>query len=292
MIPYPEIDPVAVALGPVKIRWYGLMYLVGFAAAWALLRSRAGKAHFLFDRDDVEDIVFFGAVGLIVGARVGYTVFYGFDNLLADPLYLLKLWEGGMSFHGGLIGVMVALAIFARKRGCSFFQVADFLVPACPPGLFAGRMGNFINSELWGKPTDLPWGFKVGDQVVHPSQLYEAVLEGIVLFAIVWLYSARPRPTMAVSGVFLAGYGIFRFAVEFVRVPDAHIGDGGYLAFGWLTMGQVLSIPMVLLGAGLVVAAYLRGMPPEPEAVVAEPAPAASTKSRGGRGKGRKGRKR
>ncbi len=256
MIPYPDIDPVAIALGPLKVRWYGLMYLIGFALAWALMRYRAAKPEFRFSRDDAEDIVFYGAMGLIIGARIGYTFFYAFDSFLDNPLFLFKLWEGGMSFHGGLIGVMAALWLYARKTGRGLFEVTDFLVPVCPPGLFAGRLGNFINGELWGKPTDVPWAFIVDGQARHPSQLYEALLEGLVLFAIVWLYSARPRPTMATSGVFLLGYGMFRFAVEFVRVPDQHIGDNGYLAFGWLTMGQVLSTPMVLLGVALIVLAY------------------------------------
>lgn len=253
MINYPQIDPVALALGPLKIRWYGLMYLVGFAAAWFLARSRARRPEFGWKIEWVDDLIFYLAVGLIVGARLGYTLFYGMAGILADPLSLLRIWEGGMSFHGGLLGVALAVWLFGRKVGKSFFETADFVAPLAPLGLCAGRIGNFINGELWGKATDVPWAFVVNGEPRHPSQLYEAGLEGIVLFVILWLYSSKRPPTMAVSGAFLLFYGLFRFSVEFVRVPDAHLG---YLALDWITMGQILSTPMVLFGLLFLFLAY------------------------------------
>ena len=253
MIDYPQIDPVALALGPLKIRWYGLMYLVGFAAAWFLARSRARRPEFGWKIEWVDDLIFYLAVGLIVGARLGYTLFYGMAGILADPLSLLRIWEGGMSFHGGLLGVALAVWLFGRKVGKSFFETADFVAPLAPLGLCAGRIGNFINGELWGKATDVPWAFVVNGEPRHPSQLYEAGLEGIVLFVILWLYSSKRPPTMAVSGAFLLFYGLFRFSVEFVRVPDAHLG---YLALDWITMGQILSTPMVLFGLLFLFLAY------------------------------------
>ena len=258
MIAYPRIDPVALALGPVKIHWYGLMYLFGFAAGWALGRVRARDARRGWSGTQVDDLLFYIALGIILGGRLGYVVFYDFARFLGDPLTIVKIWQGGMSFHGGLIGVIVAMIWYARTRGRPFFQVADFVAPLVPPGIAFGRIGNFINGNLWGAPSDLPWamvfpGERAGGVPRHPSQLYEALLEGVVLFVVVWVYSRHPRPTMAVSGVFLAGYGIARFIVEFVRVPDAHIG---YLAFGWVTMGQVLSAPMIVAGVLFVWFAY------------------------------------
>ncbi|MEJ2514958.1 MAG: prolipoprotein diacylglyceryl transferase [Gammaproteobacteria bacterium] len=255
MIPYPDIDPVAVSLGPLKVRWYGLMYLVGFAIAWLLARHRAKRPEFGFSSEHVDDLIFYGALGVILGARVGWILFYGWDAWLKDPLLLFRVWEGGMSFHGGMLAVALAMWIYGRKIGKSFFEMTDFVAPLAPLGICAGRIGNFINGELWGKPTDVPWAFIVNGQARHASQLYEAFLEGIVLFVILWIYSSRRPPTMAVSGAFLFFYGVFRFAVEFVRVPDAHIG---YLAFGWFTMGQLLSLPMVIVGALLIAAAYRR----------------------------------
>ncbi|MEO8444730.1 MAG: prolipoprotein diacylglyceryl transferase, partial [Gammaproteobacteria bacterium] len=193
---------------------------------------------------------------------IGYMLFYGFDQIVANPLNLFRIWEGGMSFHGGLLGVTGAMWLYSRRLKQGFFSIMDFVAPLVPIGLGSGRIGNFINGELWGAPTSVPWGFIVNGQGRHPSQLYEAGLEGLTLFIILWLYSSRPRPAGAVAGVFLIGYGVFRFAVEFVRLPDAHIG---YLAFGWLTMGQVLTLPMLLLGLLLLWRAY-RG---EPRAVAA-----------------------
>ncbi|MGC9456967.1 MAG: prolipoprotein diacylglyceryl transferase, partial [Halothiobacillaceae bacterium] len=259
MLTYPEIDPVALALGPLKIHWYGLMYAVGFALAWALGRHRAGKPHTPLNAAQVDDLLFYCALGVVLGGRLGYILFYQSAGLVQDPLMILRLWEGGMSFHGGLIGVLTAMWLFARKTGKGFFEIGDFVAPLVPLGLCAGRIGNFINGELWGGPTDLPWGMvfpHVDELARHPSMLYQAALEGMALFLILWWFSARPRPTMAVSGLFLLGYGLFRGLVEFVREPDAHIG---YLYGGWLTMGQLLSLPMVIAGVALLVWAYRRG---------------------------------
>lgn len=271
MIRYPEIDNVAVALGPLKIHWYGLMYVLAFVAAFWLMRRRAAQPDSGWRPEEPEDIVFYGMLGLFVGGRVFYMLVYGFDQLAENPLNLLKIWEGGMSFHGGLIGVMIAAWVYGRKHNRGFFELTDFIAPAIPPGLFFGRIGNFINGELWGKPTDVPWAFFydgvarpdvarvfADGQARHPSQLYEAALEGLVLFVVLWIYSARPRPTMAVSGLFLFLYGTFRFLVEFVRVPDAQMGDGGYFASQWLTTGQILSAPMIAFGLILIVLAYRR----------------------------------
>ena len=221
MLAYPDIDPVAFAIGPVKVHWYGLMYVLGFAAGWWLARRRAAVPGSTWKPVDVDDLIFFAAVGVILGGRLGWILFYGFDNLREDPLAIIRVWQGGMSFHGGLIGVMLAVALFARRRGRRIADVFDFTAPLPAVGLCAGRIGNFINGELWGKPTDGPWGFLYKGQVLHPSQLY----------------------------------AIFRIAVEFVRVPDADIG---YLAFGWLTMGQVLSLPVLVAGLAMLAWAYTR----------------------------------
>jgi phosphatidylglycerol---prolipoprotein diacylglyceryl transferase len=253
MIPYPDIDPVAIQLGPVAIRWYGLMYILAFAAAWYLGRRRAKEAGSKWTPEQVDDLVFYGAIGVIVGGRLGSILFYNFDAWLRDPVMLIRVWEGGMSFHGGLLGVVVAVWLYGRKLGRGFFEMADFTAPLVPLGLAFGRLGNFINGELWGKPTDVPWAFIVNGVPRHASQLYQAALEGVVLFLILWFYSARKPPRMAVSGMFGIGYGVFRLLVEFVRLPDAHIG---YLAFGWLTMGQLLSLPLIIIGAALVWLAY------------------------------------
>ncbi len=255
MFEYTAFDPVAVQLGPLAIRWYGLMYLVGFVGGWWLARIRARQPHATLSAEQVDDLLFYVALGVILGGRLGYILFYDTASLLENPLKLLRIWEGGMSFHGGFIGVVVAYLLFARKIGRGPFEIADFAAPVIPLGLGAGRIGNFINGELWGAKTDVPWSFVVNGEARHPSQLYEAVLEGAALFAILWIYAARPRPTMAVSGLFMLCYGVFRFLVEFVRLPDTHIG---YLAFGWVTLGQVLTLPMILVGAGLIWLAYRR----------------------------------
>jgi phosphatidylglycerol:prolipoprotein diacylglycerol transferase len=255
----PQIDPIAIQLGPLAIRWYGLMYLIGFAAAWWLGRRRARRPGSGWRAEQVDDLVFYAALGVILGGRVGYVLFYGFEQLLADPLYLLRIWQGGMSFHGGLLGVLVAAWLFGRKHGFGFFGTTDFVAPLVPLGLGAGRIGNFVNGELWGRVSDLPWAMvfaHAGPLPRHPSQLYEALLEGLVLFLLLWFYSARPRPRMAVSGLFLVGYGAARTAVEFAREPDAHLG---FLAGGWLTMGMLLSVPMVVAGAVLMGLAYRHG---------------------------------
>ncbi len=255
MLTYPEIDPVIFTIGFVKIRWYGLMYVIGFVLAWWLARRRAAKPWAAVRPEQVDDLIFYSMLGVIIGGRLGYCLVYGWEQLLSDPLYLFKITEGGMSFHGGLAGVMGALWLFGRKLGRRFWDMGDFVAPLAPLGLGFGRIGNFINGELWGKPTDVPWSFNVDGQALHPSQLYESALEGFALFAIVWLFSAKDRPRGAVSGVFLIGYGVFRFFVEFYRVPDAHLG---YLALDWVTMGQLLSLPMILLGAVLLWLAYRR----------------------------------
>ncbi|MEW6692689.1 MAG: prolipoprotein diacylglyceryl transferase [Pseudomonadota bacterium] len=254
MLLYPHIDPVALQLGPLKVHWYGLMYLVGFALAWGLGRLRAEAKG--FGKEEPGDMLFYIALGVILGGRIGYVLFYKFQSFLADPLMLLRVWEGGMSFHGGLLGVILAMAWYARKTGRHFFEVADFVAPLVPPALLAGRIGNFINGELWGRPTDLPWGmvFPHVDQLPrHPSMLYEGFLEGIVLFALLWWFSAKPRPRMAISGLFLLLYGAFRFLVEQVREPDAHLG---YIVGDWLSMGMILSLPMILVGALFLFMAY------------------------------------
>ncbi len=255
MLPYPEIDPVIFSLGPLKIRWYGLMYVIGFVIGWWLARKRAERRWSPVTPPQVDDLVFYSMLGVIIGGRLGYCLVYGWDNLTSDPLYIFKITEGGMSFHGGLVGVLGALWLYGRRIRKRFFEITDFFAPLVAPGLFFGRIGNFINGELWGKPTDVAWGFNVGGVGRHPSQLYEALLEGLVLFIILWVYSAKPRPTMAVSGLFLLCYGVFRFFVEFFRLPDEQLG---YLAFGWVTMGQVLSTPMILVGALLLAMAYRR----------------------------------
>jgi phosphatidylglycerol---prolipoprotein diacylglyceryl transferase len=259
MIRYPHIDPVAVRLGPVSVHWYGVMYLIGFAAAWLLARRRAARPQSTWSAVDVDDFVFYGMLGVILGGRVGYVLFYGLPLWRADWLYPLKIWEGGMSFHGGLLGVLVAFTLYAWRRGRAWGDVFDFAAPLPGIGLFFGRLGNFINGELWGRPTDVPWAFLVpnpngGPPVPrHPSQLYEAGLEGLVLFALLWTFTRRPRPRYAPAGLFLLGYALARIAVEWVREPDVGIG---YIAFGWLTMGQLLSLPMLLAGLLLLWAAY------------------------------------
>lgn len=259
MLRHPQFDPVAIQLGPLKIHWYGLTYLVGFVVGWWLGRIRARKPWSPITEEQMGDLLFYIALGVILGGRFGYVLFYNFDQFLQDPLWLFRVWEGGMSFHGGLLGVMTAMWWYGRKIERSFFQLADFIAPLVPVGLGAGRIGNFINGELWGRTTDVPWGMvfpHAPDQLArHPSQLYQFALEGVVLFVVLWWFSARPRPRMAVSGLFLALYGSFRFLVEFVRQPDSQLG---YVAFDWLTMGQLLSLPMIVAGLALVLFAYRR----------------------------------
>ena len=267
-----QIDPIALSLGPLKIHWYGLMYLLAFASAWWLGRQRirAGRLPGV-DMNGLSDLAFYGMLGVVLGGRIGYILFYSFGAFLDNPLMIFKVWEGGMSFHGGLLGVMAAALWWTRKQKMHFFDTMDFVAPLVPAGLGFGRIGNFIGAELWGKYTQGGWGvifpstdpnvLKLGLNAAqlqaqyaagaldkfarHPSQLYQAFLEGLVMFCVLWWYSRKPRPRYAVSGMFALLYGVFRFLVEFVRVPDEGIG---YLAFGWLTMGQVLSLPLIVLG--------------------------------------------
>lgn len=255
MLIHPNIDPVALDLGAVKIHWYGLMYLVAFASAWWLGSLRARQPGALFNAEQIGDLIFYGAIGVVAGGRLGYILFYDLASRLEDPITIFYVWQGGMSFHGGLIGVLIAMWLYGRKNGATFFQVTDYIAPLVPIGLGAGRIGNFINGELWGRASDMPWAMapQAGMMPRHPSQLYEALLEGLVLFLILWLFSRKPRPTMAVSGMFLLFYGLFRSFVEFFRTPDSHIG---FLAFDWLTMGQLLSAPMIIGGIGLLFWAY------------------------------------
>ncbi len=258
MITYTDIDPIALSLGPLKVRWYGLMYVIGFVAAWWLARRRAAQPGSTWKPLDVDDLVFYSALGVIIGGRLGWVLFYGFEGIRANPLQILKVWEGGMSFHGGLLGVLAALTLFARQRGRRIADVLDFAAPLPAIGLLAGRIGNFINGELWGKPTDFTWAFVVDGVPRHASQLYEGALEGVVLFIILWTFTSRARPRLAPAGLFLLCYGCFRFLIEFVRVPDL---NRGYLLFDWVTMGQILSLPMILAGLALLVIAYLNHQP-------------------------------
>ncbi len=248
MLNYPEINPIALQLGPLQVHWYGVMYLLGFAAAWWLASIQVKRANSGWTIEEVGDLIFYAALGVILGGRIGYALFYQPGQYLSNPLAILEVWKGGMSFHGGLIGVTVALWLFARKTHHSLLNVGDFVAPLVAPGLGFGRIGNFINQELWGRVTDLPWGMVfplAGSQPRHPSQLYEALFEGLVLFVLVWMYARKPRPVGAVMGLFLLGYGVFRFAIEFAREPDSFLG---FVAFRWMSMGQVLSIPLILLG--------------------------------------------
>jgi phosphatidylglycerol:prolipoprotein diacylglycerol transferase len=257
MLTHPNIDPVALAIGPLAIHWYGLTYLAAFALFYALGVRRlqhppfaALSAQGLWQKKDVEDILFFGVMGVIAGGRVGYCLFYQPSYYLSNPLEIFALWQGGMSFHGGLLGVIVALIWFAKSRHRHALQVLDFVAPCVPTGLAAGRLGNFINGELWGRVADpsLPWGMvfaNAGAEPRHPSQLYQFFLEGLLLFVLLWWFARRPRPLGQVSAVFAMGYGILRFIAEFFREPDAHLG---LLSLG-MSMGQWLCVPMVLGGA-------------------------------------------
>lgn len=272
MTPYVHaIDPVALQLGPLSIHWYGVMYLLAFAAAWWLGRRRLQAGRLLVTGKDFGDLAFYCMLGVVLGGRIGYIVFYNFHEWLADPLLIVRVWEGGMSFHGGLLGVLLAVWWWTRKHRLHYFDTVDFVAPLVPPGLFAGRVGNFIGGELWGRTSDLPWAMlfphapgvprvpleelqamaasgALDGLARHPSQLYEAGLEGLVLFAVLWWFSSRPRPRYAVSGLFALLYGVFRFAVEFVREPDPHLG---FLAGGWLTMGMLLTLPLLAIGLWL-----------------------------------------
>jgi phosphatidylglycerol:prolipoprotein diacylglycerol transferase len=253
---FPSIDPIIFEIGPIALRWYGLMYLIGFAAAYWLASRRLPRT--AWNKDELSDLLFYCFLGVIIGGRFGYVMFYSFSSFLENPLYLFKIWEGGMSFHGGCIGVITAAFIYAKIKQWSFLAVGDFISPLVPIGLGAGRIGNFINGELYGRETTVWWAFVFPDaeNPRHPSQLYEFFLEGAVLFVILWLYSAKPRPVGSVGGLFLLGYGTFRFIVEFYREPDAHLGLYGI----GLSQGQLLCIPMILAGIALIIYANRRGV--------------------------------
>lgn len=272
MLTYPELNPIAFKLGPLTIHWYGLMYLLGFLSGWVLLQVRIKSLKLNWTVDQLSDLVIYLILGVVFGGRLGYVLFYDFLFYIQHPLQALAIWDGGMSFHGGLIGVIIVIALYGRKNQRQFFEIADFIVPVVPIGLATGRIGNFINGELWGKVANLPWAMQLpcaDPRFVHycngvttgytpphhPSQLYEFLLEGVILFTLLWWFSRKPRPRMVVSGLFALWYGIFRFLVEFVRLPDVQLG---YLAFGWLTMGQVLSLPLMLIGIFLFKFAYTR----------------------------------
>ena len=258
---HPQFDPIAVQIGPIAVRWYGLMYLTAFMAFFLLGRYRLQKP--LFQQQSglkpaaLEDLLFWGAMGVVLGGRLGYVIFYKPDYYLSHPLEVLYIWQGGMAFHGGLLGVIVAILIYCRRHQLSFWPVIDFIAPLVPTGLAAGRMGNFLNGELWGRQTDVPWAMifpQAGDGIArHPSQLYQFAGEGLLLFVLLWWYSASPRSVGAVSGMFLLLYGIFRFLAEFARQPDSFLG---FLTFG-ATMGQLLCLPMMAFGLYLI----LKGPP-------------------------------
>lgn len=248
MLIHPQFDPIALQIGPLAIHWYGLMYLIGFLSLLWLGKWRANRyPEAGWKSSEMDDILFYGALGVIIGGRLGYVIFYQPTYYLSHPVEIAYLWQGGMSFHGGFLGVLAAMVFFARKTGKRWLAIMDFVAPLVPLGLGAGRMGNFINGELWGRTTEVPWGMifpQIDNLSRHPSQLYQFALEGIVLFILLWLYSSKPRPVGAVSGLFLIGYGSFRFLVEFTREPDSFLG---LLSLG-LSMGQWLSLPMVLAG--------------------------------------------
>lgn len=258
MMEYPRLDPVILQLGALKIHWYGVMYLVGFVMAYRLGRVRTRRHDSPLRGEQLSDAIFYAAMGVVLGGRLGYVLFYHTAWFWQQPLAVFKIWQGGMSFHGGMLGVMAAMWLFARLHGISWLALMDFAAPLVPIGLGAGRLGNFINGELWGRVTDVSWGMvfaNAGPLARHPSALYEFALEGVLLFVVLWCYSAKRRPVPSVSSLFLVVYGAMRFGVEFFRQPDAHIG---YVWDGWMTMGQLLSVPMVLLGLILFVWSYKR----------------------------------
>ena len=257
MLTFPEIDPVALDLGFFQVRWYGIAYAIGILAAILLGRIRAKATTNALQKENVIDLVLYVALGAILGGRLGFILFYQFGHYVDNPIDVLKVWQGGMSFHGGLLGAFVGGWMFSRRSGIPLLQLADFTAPLCAVGLFFGRIANFINQELWGRASDVSWAMVFPADPLglarHPSQLYEAALEGLVLFIVLWVYSARPRPTGAVTGLFLAGYGLFRFAVEFFREPDAELG---FIVSDWGTMGQMLSLPLIIGGLVLLTMAY------------------------------------
>lgn len=253
---FPVIDPIIFSIGPVALRWYGMMYLIGFLGAMFIANKAADKSNGEWTREQVSDLLFYGFLGVILGGRAGYVFFYQFDYFLSNPVYLFQIWQGGMSFHGGLLGVILAVFLFAKKTQKSFLAVGDFVAPLVPIGLGMGRLGNFINAELWGRQTDVPWAmvFPTDSLQVprHPSQLYEFFLEGVVLFFMLMYVTRKPRALGLASGTFLIGYGVFRSIVEFYREPDAHLG----LYFSFISKGQILSIPMILAGIFIIYIGY------------------------------------
>ena len=254
---YPVFDPVAISLGPISIHWYALSYLVGIGCVWWRLnvRARMSAGRYTWNEEQVSDLVFYAVLGIIIGGRVGYMLFYGRDQIAENPLVILKVWQGGMSFHGGMLGVFIAMATYARLHKRTFFEITDYIAPSVPIALGAGRIGNFINGELPGRVTDVPWAAIYPGDIVgrHPSSLYQAFTEGLVLFCLLWLFNQKEKPKMAVSGMFLLGYGALRFITEFFREPDAHMG---FVAFGWASQGQMLSMPMIIIGIGFIIYSY------------------------------------
>jgi phosphatidylglycerol:prolipoprotein diacylglycerol transferase len=245
---YPNINPIAFHIFSWPVHWYGLMYLFGFLVGWGFLALRLQKSNRGFTQEQLSDIVFYAAIGAILGGRFGYMIFYDWRVLFSDPVLIFQIWKGGMSFHGGLLGVVVAMLFCARKLKKNLLELTDLIAPVVPIGLGAGRIGNFINGELWGRVSDAPWAMIFPNGGVlprHPSQLYECLLEGVILFLLLWCYSRKIRPLGAVSGLFAIFYGLFRFGIEFFREPDVQIG---FVAFGWLTEGQLLSIPLIIAG--------------------------------------------
>lgn len=253
---YPIINPIALDLGFVQIYWYGLMYLMAFLVAYLLANYRAKQLN-NWNAQQIEDLIFYSAIGVVAGGRLGYMLFYNLPNFLSEPSLIFAIQNGGMSFHGGFLGVLLAMVLFNLKYNKTFFSTMDFVAPLVPLGLGFGRMGNFINNELWGRITTSPLGMYIEQQGVsrYPSQLFEAFLEGLILFIILWVFSNKLRPPMSISALFLIFYGLFRFIIEFVRVPDVQLG---YLAFGWLTMGQLLSLPMIAIGVAVLQKAYFK----------------------------------
>jgi phosphatidylglycerol---prolipoprotein diacylglyceryl transferase len=250
LIPYPHIDPDIIKVGPLAVRWYGLMYLIGFAVSYFLVRYQLTKNRLSIRAQDIDSLFLYLLAGLVIGARFGYVIFYNFGSYLESPIEIVEVWHGGMSFHGGLIGCVIAGILFCRKYGADFWQLSDLIIVTAPVGLGLGRIGNFINGELYGRVTDLPWAmvFPSGGPLPrHPSQIYEFLLEGALLFSILWFLRNRALKSGALTALFLMLYGLFRFSVEFFRQPDQQIG----FIFGYFTMGQALSSLMILIGLGI-----------------------------------------